>query len=305
MKALSIVMLGHGEIGRALESVTTPRNRLVIWERDLETWQENTPLEILLSEPCDLVLFALPAKPHHELAKRVHAALPANVPCMTIAKGLDDNGLPPAMVFDSVFGVERPFGVLYGPMIAEDLLEGRAGFATIATASDAVKSLAVPLFKGSVLHVDTSSDVIGASWAAILKNIYVPLVGIAEGLSLGDNMRGYLMMAALRELASIVMQFGGTSGSVYGLPGVGDFVTTATSPGSHHRSVGLQLASGNTSEMQASGKNIRGEGFHAIRMLEIHQLVDFSQYPLLSAMRAVLDKPTNARQILESLGESL
>lgn len=297
-------MLGHGEIGQAIESVLVPQHRVSYWERDLETWEENVPLKSLLNTDagCDLILFAMPANPHREMAESVHANAPAGVPCLTIAKGLDEDGLTPAAILHDAFGDSRPFGVLYGPMIGEDLCAGLPGYATVASSTDELIELVTTLFAGSGLQVAASNDVIGASWAAILKNIYVPLLGASDELALGANIRGYLLAAALDELKSIVVSFGGTTETVYGMPGAGDLITTATSPGSHHRTAGQQLARGQTDELHARGVNIRGEGFHALRMLQKHNLLDFDQYPLLTAMRQLVDDPAQARNILLGLG---
>lgn len=301
MQSRKIILLGHGEIGQALETLLKPRHQLQYWERDLARWKENISLESLLADQCDLILFALPANPHRELAQRVHAAAAPAVSCVTVAKGLDDAGHPPAVVFDSVFGREREFGVLYGPMIGDDLSAGRPGFACVASASKRLHALVAEVFAGSYLHLRFSEDVAGASWAVILKNIYVPLIGAAEGAGLGDNIRGYLVAAALRELARIVEIFGGKAETVYGLPGVGDLVATATSAGSHHRVSGIQLGRGESGGLKAIGVNIRGEGFHALQMLEKHQLVDFTRFPLLRALRALLAEPKHARRILLDL----
>lgn len=302
MNQYQIVMLGHGEIGKAIESVLVPRHRVSFWERDLETWEENVPLEDLLDAGCDLILFAMPANPHREMAERVHAANGDAVPCLTIAKGLDQDGKTPASILASVFGESRRFGVLYGPMIGEDLLAGRPGFADVSSASDELINLVLAMFDESLLHLTASHDVVGASWAAILKNIYVPLIGAADGLELGDNIRGFLLAAALAELREIVFALGGTRESVYGMPGAGDLITTATSPGSHHRNAGMQLARGETGELQSHGVNIRGEGFHALRMLQEHKLIDIEAYPLLTAMERLVTEPANAREVLLALG---
>lgn len=299
-----IVMLGHGEIGHALESALTPRNRVSIWERDLDTWEENVPLETLLAPGCDLILFALPASPHREIAERVHQAAPHAAVCLTIAKGLDGDGHTPASILQSVFADERQFGVLYGPMIGDNLINGLPGFANVASQSEQVISLTRELFSGSHLHVSGSRDVVGASWAVILKNVYVPLVGAADELRLGDNIRGFLLTVALNELSRIVELFGGDAKTAYGLSGAGDLITTATSSGSHHRNAGMKLARGESDELLASGTNIRGEGFHALKMLDEHKLIEISDFPMISAMRDLLTKPKDARAIILGLCEN-
>ena len=55
-------------------------------------------------------------------------------------------------------------------------------------------------------------------------------------------MRGYLAVAALRELDQIVCKMGGQAGSPYHLAGLGDLITTATSEDSHHHELGRMLA---------------------------------------------------------------
>jgi glycerol-3-phosphate dehydrogenase len=57
--------------------------------------------------------------------------------------------------------------------------------------------------------------------SVILKNVYAMVFGMADELQLGDNMRGYLSVAALRELDQIVLKMGGQAGSPYHLAGLG------------------------------------------------------------------------------------
>ena len=71
-----LVMLGHGEIGRALESALIPRHRISIWEKDLDTGEENIPLEEVVDAGCDLILFAIPTSPPREIASSVTRAPP-------------------------------------------------------------------------------------------------------------------------------------------------------------------------------------------------------------------------------------
>ena len=54
-----------------------------------------------------------------------------------------------------------------------------------------------------------SEDITGINWSVILKNVYAMAFGMADELGLGDNMRGFLMVMALRELDTIVRQLGG------------------------------------------------------------------------------------------------
>ena len=127
-------------------------------------------------------------------------------------------------------------------------------------------------------------DVAGISWSVILKNVYAMMFGVADELQLGDNMRGFLMVAALHELEQIVIQMGGKPASPFHLAGLGDLVTTATSENSHHHELGGMLARGET-------ENIAGEGVHTLKMVEKHHLLNTAMFPLFRLIQQIVKQP--------------
>jgi glycerol-3-phosphate dehydrogenase (NAD(P)+) len=280
----SVLILGHGEIGCALEQLLAPCQAVTVWEKNLADGSENVALEAAAAGR-RFVLFAVPAVPHAELAARVSASAPADCICLTVAKGLDEEGRTPAAVLARALGDGRRFGVLYGPMIAEELRAGRPGFAELGTRYHATFERVEELFAGTTLHLRHSQDVAGLSWCAVLKNVYVPLLGMAEGLGLGDNMRGCLAVAAVEEMDRVVQLMGGRAGTAWGLAGFGDLVTTATSAGSHHRRIGMDLARG------VAGASLTGEGLHSLAMIRKFGLIELDPFPLLQLIAEILDDP--------------
>jgi len=297
-----VLLLGHGAMGRAMERLLAPRHEIEIWDRDLETGEETLDLEAVAPAQ-DVIIFALPTQPHGELAGRVAAVIGPNTICLSVAKGLDEAGHAPCEILASALGCGHPHGVIYGPMIARDLQAGRAGFAMLGAADRDVFARAANLFAGSPLHLEHSDDVIGVSWAVILKNLYVPLIGAADELELGDNVRGFLVCEILRELDAVCRSFGARTGTAYTVAGLGDLVTTATSESSHHRGIGADLAAGWVDRMAGEGVNIRGEGVHTLGMIERHGLVDIDRYPLMALMQAMLDAPDEAAERLQTVVE--
>jgi len=304
--AAHVLMLGHGAMGRAMERLLGPRHEIAVWDRDLETWAETLDLEAAVPAQ-DFILFALPTNPHGELAARVAAVASPDTICLTIAKGLDDEGRAPHEILHGALAPAQPRGVVYGPMIASDLETGRAGFAMIGTPEREIFDRVSALFDRTALHLEFTDDVTGVSWAVILKNVYVPLIGAADELELGDNVRGFLVCEILRELDEICRGFGGRAGTAYTVAGLGDLVTTATSESSHHRGIGADLAAGRVDRMAGEGVNIRGEGIHALAMIEHHGLLDIDRYPLMALMRSMLDQPEAAaarlRETIEDRGD--
>lgn len=273
-----ILILGHGAMGSMFERMLSPGHDVRIWERDPETGEENEALESICRER-EIVLFALPAHPHRELAERLIDRLSEGAVCLSIAKGLDAQAHTPAQVFERAFGERIHWGMICGPMIARDLTRDRRGFAVLAARSRRARR-AASLFAGTGLYLDTADDVHGASWGVILKNVFVPLIGAADALDLGDNLRGFLVAEATAELAAIIGTRGGRPETAYGPAGLGDLVTTATSESSHHRGIGADLASGRTDKVAGEGEYIRSEGVHTIRRVREHQLLSGGDYPL-------------------------
>ncbi len=287
---ISVLILGRGAMGQVFQGLLEDRCRLHSWDRDPETGAETEPLESAAAG-WQLVILAVPTAPHDELAARLADVLEPGAACVSIAKGLDGEGRTPARILERRLGRDHAWGLLYGPMIAREMHEGRAGFAMAASEDAALRERLLDLFHGTPLHLAASEDVHGVAWAAILKNVYVPLVGAAEALELGDNMRGFLLTAILDELARIVAAMGGEAATAYGLAGLGDLVTTATSPASHHRRIGEELVRGETEALAATGANIRSEGVHTAHQVMAHRLFDPEAYPLFRLVLAFLERP--------------
>lgn len=300
--APEVLILGRGAMGSMFEALLQRTARVTTWERDPETGRESAPLETLATQS-DIVILAVPASPHDELAGRLAGCLGAKTLCLTIAKGLDGDGRTPAEVFARHFG-DTPdpgpaWAVIYGPMIADDLDRGRSGFALVSANRPAIAERARALFGDGPLYLRAHDDPHGAAWAAILKNIYVPLIGMADELDLGDNMRGFLIAEALAELAAVVERLGGRPGTAYGLAGVGDLVTTATSADSHHQGIGRAIARGELESAVDTGENVRSEGVHAVAQIRRLGLVKISDYPLLEFVAELLESPRNAAERLD------
>ena len=138
------------------------------------------------------------------------------------------------------------------------------------------------------LYISHSNDIAGISFV-ILKNVYAIAFGMADELQLGDNMRGFLAVTALHELISIVGQMGGKPAAPLHLAGLGDLITTATSPGSHHHELGRKLARGETG-------GIGGEGIHTLAMVERYRLFDTAPYPLYGLIHDAVQGPVDMAQ---------
>ena len=292
---LHVLILGYGEMGHAMEHLLNAKHDVNIWDMGAIVKGDHATLEEAVVE-AQVIIFCLPVNPHHEIVSRIAPFLSDGSLCLSIAKGLDESGQTAAQIFEAVFdhmfaGRHR-YGVIYGPMISEEMRMGRYAFADIVLSETADFEVMHDLFKGSTLIYQQTSDMHGSSWSVILKNVYAILFGIADELNLGDNIRGHLIVAAMTELSSIVQSFGGLARTPNSYAGLGDLLTTATSEDSHHHELGRQLARGEWS-------GISGEGVHTLQMVEKYQLFDWRSYPLFSLSHDIVTAPERLHEYME------
>jgi glycerol-3-phosphate dehydrogenase (NAD(P)+) len=279
-------------MGQAMEQLLA-RHRLTVWERRPKTGAAPAALEAVAGRQ-DFVLFCVPAVPHYDLASRLRPHLGRDTLCLSVAKGLDERGRTAAQAMTDAFGSADGLGVLYGPMIAEEIRAGRPAFAEAGASHRASYERIRALYAGTALGLGHNTDIAGLSWSAVLKNAYAMLFGVADELQLGDNVRGYLAVTALAELEGLVANLGGRAETVRGLAGLGDLVTTATSAGSRHHELGRRLARGQAATEKA-------EGVHTLKMVLARGLFDIARYPLFHLIERLVAEPGGARERMREL----
>lgn len=283
-----VLIIGYGEMGHAMEHMLAGKHRLSIHDcRPIKGLSAiNVEQEATLA---DFVLFCVPASPHRELASRLAPHLQNHCICLSIAKGLDDDGLTPAQIFQQAFHGGQPYCLLYGPMISEEIRADRYAFAELGCTDISTYLRVCDLYRDTRLYIKHSTDIAGISWSVILKNVYAIAFGIADELQFGDNMRGFLAVTALAEVGAIAKHMGGKPVSTLHLAGLGDLITTATSACSHHHELGRKLARGET-------RDISGEGIHTLEMVAKYQLFDSAPYPLYGLINDIVADPGDVVQ---------
>jgi glycerol-3-phosphate dehydrogenase (NAD(P)+) len=277
------LVIGYGEMGHAMEFLLGERHELDFHDiRPMERHEQVDPETA--AARADFVIYCVPAVPLAELARRLLPVLSDHSISLSIAKGLDEEGRPAAGIFRDVYAGRRDYGVIYGPMISEEIRAGKPAFGQVGVSRAGAYAQVAGLFAGSGLTLEQSTDVIGISWAAVLKNVYAILFGAADELALGDNVRGCLTVQAQVEMAGMIERLGGHGGTARELAGLGDLVTTATSAGSHHHDLGRRLARG---ELQG----LSGEGIHTLSMLRRYSLIDTADYPLFRLAQQLIETP--------------
>lgn len=280
-----VLILGHGKMGHAMEYLLNKNHQLDLWDKYPQDNFQSVKLEEA-APFADIVLFCMPVNPHKSVVQQIKPYLKQNCLCITIAKGLDEDGKMASEIFANELPPQQAYALLYGPMISKEIITGRLAFAQVGCNNlDSFRKIQ-GLFHSTNLFLEYSQDIVGINWSAILKNVYAILFGIAEQLQLGDNMRGYLSVIALRELRKIIVEMGGQTATSFELAGLGDLITTATCKSSHHHELGCKLARGETD-------NIQGEGVHTLAMVKQYKLFNIQNYPLFQLINNIVEQPKN------------
>ena len=284
-----VLLVGFGQMGHAMCALLAPRAQLAIWP---VTPKRQTPSAAVRQAAMrsDFLILCVPTVALDPLLASLRPLAAHSAVYLSFAKGLDDSGCTAADILEAKFGTRVLWGVLGGPMIAAELCAGRRGYAEFGTRHATAQRATQRLFRGTPLHLLGAAGVPQAvSWCGVLKNIYTPLFGLADGLGWGDNVRGRLASAALDEISGLLARFGGVRRAAAGAAGLADLITTATSKSSHHYALGRRVARGDYSAPH-------GEGPHAVRVLHgLHRLPGARSFPLLAVAAVLARRPAAAR----------
>ena len=271
-----ITIIGAGEIGKALGFVlqVTP-NDINFWDRDLGKVPDQDPLKEIIPQ-ADYILLCVPSWELRGALESISRLVSPQSVIMTPSKGIEEQSLKNVGVIMEELLPNNPMALISGPMLAEELMLGKNGFAVVASKSEIAIQKILLLFKDTGLHLQPSDDLIGVALCGVLKNIYSVSLGIADGLELGNNVKGGLALQAIWEMSLIVEILGGQRETVLGLAGIADFIATGFSDFSRNRKSGFEMGKRGTCELKS-------EGVASVRSI-VTMLGPINDFPLLSAL---------------------
>lgn len=137
-----------------------------------------------------------------------------------------------------------PVVVLAGPSLAREVAMEKPT-AILAASEDMEEARIIQQrFVTPRFRVYCSDDPVGVELATSLKNVVALAAGMAAGLDLGANALGALVTRGLAEITRLGLAMGARMETFLGLAGVGDLVTTCTSPLSRNHALGEALGRG-------------------------------------------------------------
>ncbi len=195
----------------------------------------------------DFVLLVVASHFYRSMAQKLRSVLQPSQIIISATKGLEENTHKRmSEIAAEEMGPEvlSRYVVLSGPNLSKEIMKGLPATAVAASSHIEAAQKVQKLLSYERFRVYTHTDVIGVELGGTLKNIIALAAGIVDGLKLGDNAKSALMVRAAVEMVRLAVALGAEQDTLLGLSGMGDMITTCSSPFSRNHQVGVKLAKG-------------------------------------------------------------
>ncbi len=288
-----VSVIGAGSWGTTVASLIAANAPTLLWARDPATAGEvvsrhtnerylpGVRLDPRLEATDDLeqaassaevVVMGVPSSGFRAVLTRLGEHLRPLVPIVSLTKGLEPSTRSRMTQVVEEILPGHPAGVLSGPNIAVEVVQGLAAAAVIAMPDEHLAAGLQQVVHNRMFRVYTTTDVVGAELGGALKNVVAIAAGMAQGFGAGDNTRAMVISRSLAELSRLGVAMGGRPETFAGLAGMGDLIATCISPYSRNRHVGEQLAKGKTIEEITREMTMVAEGIKT--SAAVHELAE-------------------------------
>ena len=194
----------------------------------------------------DVLVAAVPTQFMRRVLRRLVRCDERGTPIVSVAKGIENRTLlRPTQIIADVVG-RVPLAALSGPSHAEEVARGLPTTVAVASRRAELARRVQQLFMTERFRVYTNTDIVGVELGGAVKNVIAIAAGICDGIGLGDNAKAALLTRGLAEMTRLGLALKARRETFAGLAGMGDLITTCTSPFGRNRSVGMQIGQGRT-----------------------------------------------------------
>lgn len=199
----------------------------------------------------------------------------------------------------------RNQAVIAGPCHAEEVAMERLSYLTVATVEDETSDKLVGIFNSDFIKVNSSKDILGNEYSAILKNIFAIGAGIASGLGYGDNFTAVFVSNAIREMETFLEAIYEAPRDVNESAYLGDLLVTAYSLFSRNRNLGNLIGKGYTVKSAIQSMNMVAEGYYAADSIFKTARQKNLELPIIDTIYAILYEGKNAEKQFRKLTAKL
>jgi len=276
-------------------------------ELNLDQLRLNTDINTV-AEAADVLIFAIPSAFIESELQKVTIDISSKI-IMSAVKGIiPESGFLVVEHFHQKYGVDlNNIVVLTGPCHAEEVALERLSYLTIACADLDIANVVADQFSSNYIRTSANDDVVGAEYAAMLKNIYAIAAGMAHGLGYGDNFQSVLMSNATREMKRFIKKVHKMKRNINETVYLGDLLVTCYSLFSRNRMFGNMIGKGYTVKSAQMEMSMIAEGYYASK--SAHQINQGkekpAQTPIIDTVYDILYMNKDAKKAFKKLTEKL
>ena len=324
-KTKNISILGAGNWGTTLAVILAEQgHRVRLWEylpnvaEEIQQTRQNRrflpgitiPEGVDISsdlgrslQGADICFLVLPSSVLRKVCEQAYPLLSSDTIMVSAIKGLEDQThLRMSQVIGQTLKEKaRRLAVLSGPNLASEIARHLPATTVAASAGLSTAEEVQSVLMSQYLRVYTGSDVVGAELGGSLKNVIAIAAGIIDGMELGDNTKGALLTRGLAEITRLGTALGADPATFAGLTGMGDLVTTCSSPHSRNHIVGSRIGQGQKLDDILKEMVMVAEGVNTAKaaheLSQEHKIV----MPITEQMYLVLFQNKPPRQAVEAL----
>jgi glycerol-3-phosphate dehydrogenase (NAD(P)+) len=246
-------------------------------------------------------LIVVPAQFLRGVLDRLAPCLPAALPLLLCAKGIEAESLKTMSEVAAEAAPASPLAVLSGPGFAAEAARGLPTAVTIASRDPALARFLVAALGSGRFRPYSSPDPVGAEIGGAVKNVLAIACGIVEGKGLGDNARAALITRGLAEMVRLGLAKGAEAETFRGLSGLGDLVLTCTAGQSRNYALGAGLGRGLSLGAALGHRRSVVEGVAtAAAVARLAARLDI-EMPISAAVEGVLHRGTVIDMMIEEL----
>lgn len=302
-----IFIIGSGNFGTALAKSFSRNNKVHIYSIDQEAinniqkHHENKrylPGVILNNITCgsdikevkdyEIIIFAVPSQAVRSVANALEPYYNDQI-IISTSKGLSNNGLLMTDIIEEALMCEKSKVVaLSGPSIAQEVGEGLPVQVMLGGTNTVTKRLKL-ILENENFFIKRTTDKKGIQLLGFYKNIIALLIGICDGLNLGNNFRAALVAKAYSEFYYLNINKNIRRHSFVDNAGLGDLYVTATAPNSRNRRFGEMLAKGMSAESIKKDIGQVTEGYDNLLMLKNLEDKSYIDENLLNTLLKIIE----------------
>jgi glycerol-3-phosphate dehydrogenase (NAD(P)+) len=178
--------------------------------------------------------------------------------------------------------------VISGPCHAEEVALEKLSYLTIASQDMNLACRFAKMINTRYIKTNSSDDIYGTEYGAVLKNIYAVASGICHGVGFGDNFQAVLISNAIREMSRFVDAIHPITRDIKESAYLGDLLVTSYSQFSRNRTFGNMIGKGYTVKSAQLEMNMVAEGYYAVNCIHQINKIHKVNMPIARAVYAVL-----------------